>query len=199
MFIQVIRAPARDPAELERALSRWSTELAAGANGWLGSTAGVDEAGTFIALVRFESEAAARRNSDRPSQGEWWKEFSRHLAGEAAFEEYSRVELFGDGGSDEATFVQVMRGQATDIERLAKLGRDGEAALRRARPEVIGGTIMWRDDGMFTQAVYFTSEGEARAGEKKDAPEVRAFGEAWAQLTHGVEYMNLNNPWLISA
>ena len=29
--------------------------------------------GRMVALVRFDSEEAARRNSDRPEQGAWWE------------------------------------------------------------------------------------------------------------------------------
>ena len=35
---------------------------------------GMCDDGTFVALARFESAEAARRNSDRPEQGEWWAE-----------------------------------------------------------------------------------------------------------------------------
>jgi hypothetical protein len=33
--------------------------------------------GRFIALARFESEEAARRNSDRPEQDRWWTEIAK--------------------------------------------------------------------------------------------------------------------------
>jgi len=40
MFVQVIRGQVSDPEQVHAALNRWSQQLAAGAQGWLGSTAG---------------------------------------------------------------------------------------------------------------------------------------------------------------
>lgn len=77
MFVQVIQGHVLDPQQVYAALDRWVQELAPGASGWLGSTAGVTEDGRFLAVARFESEEAARRNSNRPEQGQWWAETSR--------------------------------------------------------------------------------------------------------------------------
>jgi antibiotic biosynthesis monooxygenase (ABM) superfamily enzyme len=85
MFVQVIRGQVSDPGEVHAALDRWSGQLAAGAPGWLGSTAGVTEDGRFVALARFDSAEAARRNSDRPEQGQWWMETSKLFTGEVTF------------------------------------------------------------------------------------------------------------------
>ena len=74
MFVQVIQGKVKDPEQAHAALDRWSEELSAGAAGWLGSTAGVTEDGTFLATARFESEDAARANSERPEQDRWWSE-----------------------------------------------------------------------------------------------------------------------------
>ena len=65
MFVQVIQGQVSDPEQARAALDRWARELAPGAGGWLGSTAGVTEDGRFIALARFESEEAARRSVAR--------------------------------------------------------------------------------------------------------------------------------------
>ncbi len=69
MFVQVFQGPVSDPAKVKETLDRWVAELAPGADGWLGSTAGVTDDGTFVGLARFDSEEAARRNSDRPGAG----------------------------------------------------------------------------------------------------------------------------------
>ena len=66
MFVQVIQGKVSDAAAVRARMDTWMKELAAGADGWLGSTAGVTDDGDFVALARFESEEAARRNSDRP-------------------------------------------------------------------------------------------------------------------------------------
>ena len=87
VFVQVIQGQVTDAGKVRAALDRWAQELAPGATGWLGSTAGVTEDGRFIALARFESEQAARRNSDRPEQDRWWAETSKLFTGEASFKD----------------------------------------------------------------------------------------------------------------
>ena len=107
VFVQVIQGQVTDAGKVRAAMDRWAQELAPGADGWLGSTAGVTDDGRFIALARFESEEAARRNSDRPEQDAWWSQASKHLA-EVAFHDSTRVHTYREGGSDQAGFVQVI-------------------------------------------------------------------------------------------
>lgn len=76
MFVQVIQGKATDPAALRRQWETWDRELKPGAQRFLGGTAGVTADGEFIAVVRFEDEAAARANSDRADQDAWWAETS---------------------------------------------------------------------------------------------------------------------------
>jgi hypothetical protein len=74
MFVQVIQGQVSDTAKMRAQLDKWVAEFAPGAEGWLGSTSGVTDDGTFVSLARFESPEAARQNSERPEQGEWWDE-----------------------------------------------------------------------------------------------------------------------------
>lgn len=62
----------------------------------------------LLELARFESDEAARRNSDRPEQSKWREETSRFFTREAAFHDSQNVivDVIGDPGS--AGFVQVM-------------------------------------------------------------------------------------------
>jgi hypothetical protein len=47
------------------------------------------------------------------------------------------------------------------------------------------------------EAIYFTNETEARAGEAKERPpEVRAVFEEFGDLMAGVEFLDLPDPWL---
>ena len=117
MFVQVIQGKAADPEQLRLAIDRWVRDVAPGAVGWLGSTGGVTEDGRFIALVRFESADAARRNSNRPEQDRWWSETSALLDGEATFSDSEDVTVDVNGDPDQAGFVQVMQGRGTDPER----------------------------------------------------------------------------------
>src|SRR4051812_33126604 len=105
MFLQVIQGKVTDPTGWQESLEGWVDELSPGADGWLGTTSGRFGDDDVIALVRFESADAARRNSDRPEQGQWWSRASSALAGEPSFADYDDVILLGPGGSDEAGFV----------------------------------------------------------------------------------------------
>jgi hypothetical protein len=197
MFIQVVQGRVQDPAGLRVQVHRWFQELAPGAEGWLGTTGGLPEQGGFILVFRFESEEAARRNSELPAQDQWWTDTAQ-LLDDVVFHDCGNVDLLLGGGSDDAGFVQVIQGRTADPRRLRELGEQLEAPLRAARPEIIGGTIAWHDDGTgFTQTVYFTSEAEARAGERQAPPdELRELLEASDRLIVEPRYLDLPDPWL---
>ena len=198
MFLQVIEGKTKDRDGMRAAMDRWRRDLAPGATGWLGTTAGVADDGTFVATARFASEEDARRNSERPEQGAWWQEFARTVEGEPHFSDYRDVVEFGRGGSDQAGFVQVIRGHAEDVPRLQQLDRDTEGAMREQRPDVIGGIMAWDPSGDFTQVVYFTSEQEARAGEQRRTPELERFLAEFQALTREVRFVDLRQPMLVS-
>src|SRR3712207_2703358 len=102
MFVQVIEATAKDAAALRAQMDAWDREIKPGARGFLGSTAGVTEDGTFIAAARFESEEAARANSDRPEQTQWWEQTAQYIEGDATFYDCRDVDVSMGGGSDDA-------------------------------------------------------------------------------------------------
>jgi hypothetical protein len=199
MFIQVIQGRLTNPDGFRRELDRWRAELRPGAAGWLGSTGGATEDGRFVTLVRFESEEAARRNSDRPEQDAWWREASQHLA-EVAFHDSARVHTFKQGGSDEAGFVQVIQGHSDDMERLAELGLAEEETLAQQAPHILGMTVVEHADrpGDFTQAVYFTSEEEARRWERENPAESEPRAAELFSLMTDLRYFDLRDPWLES-
>jgi len=200
MFIQVIQGQVSDAGELKAALDRWLEQQAPGATGWLGSTAWVTEDGTFIGLVRFESADAARRNSDRPEQHQWWMETAKLFSGDVTFYDCREVVEFGRGGSDDAGFVQVIQGRIRDVERARVLYQRSEAEWGDFRPDVIGGVVALHGDGGFTNAVYFTSEQEAREGERKEPPaELKALWDEEQSLYEGeLTFFDLREPWLTS-
>jgi hypothetical protein len=200
MFVQVIRGKVSDPEQVHAALDLWSEQLSAGAPGWLGSTAGVTGDGRFVALARFESEEAARRNSDRPEQGQWWMETSRLFTGEVSFRDSSDVTADVNGDPDTAGFVQMMQGRGSDPGRARELmaqNRDDWAAFR---PDVIGSVVVGHEGGAFTMAMYFTSEAAAREGESKQPPpQLKAQMEEMDKLMTGEpEFLDLRQPWLYS-
>jgi len=200
VFVQVIQGQVADAGRLRVALDRWAQELAPGSIGWLGTTAGVTEDGRFIALARFESEEAARRNSDRPEQDRWWAETSRLFNGAASFQDSSDVTPDVTGDPDTAGFVQVIQGQGSDPERARELMAQGSSEWAAFRPEILATVAVGHEGGAYTMAVYFTSEAEAREGERKEPPpELQAQMEKMAALSIGEpEFFDLKQPWLYS-
>lgn len=198
MFVQVIQGRTSEPAALRAAFDRWAAELAPSAVGYLGSTAGVTADGRFICLARFESTDAARRNSDRPEQGAWWSEASGHLEGEATFHDSEEVDVDLAGDPDRAGFVQVMQGRSTDPARARHLMTQGSDTWASFRPDVLGSLTVDHGDGSWTTELFFTSEAEAREGERKEPPpELQAQMAEMASLTVGeVEFFDLEEPWI---
>ncbi len=200
MFVQVFQGQVADPDQARTALDRWVQDLAPGASGWLGSTAGVTEDGRFIALARFESEEAARANNDRPEQGEWWAEMAKAFTGEATFHDSSNVIVDLVGDPDGAGFVQVMQGRGSDPERARELMSDDSPEWAQWRPDILGSLAVDYDGGAYTMALYFTSEEDARDGERKEPPpKVKAQIEEMDKLSVGeTEFFDLRQPWLHS-
>ena len=193
MFAQFIEGPVSDPDELERRFADWHEELAPTAEGWLGSTGGVTDDGIGFMAVRFESRDAAEANSQRSEQDAWWKETEACFDGEVDFLDCDEVELMLGGGSDDAGFVQVIRGRFTDLDRARAEMEDMDEEISQQRPDVIGGYAGVRPDGTFAQVVYFTSEEEARRGEAAAAEETDDFFELLAEPPR---FLDLKDPWL---
>ena len=200
MFIQVIEGKVSDPAAVRAAVERWQTDLAPGAEGWLGTTAGVTSDGRMVAVVRFEDEATAQRNSDRPEQGAWWAEMSKLIDDEPVFRNSDRVMVDVRGNPEDAGFVQVMQGGSSDPERAWKLMEEDETDWSAFRPDIIGSVNIGHPGGRWTMVNYFTSEAEAREGEKKEPPaELQAQMEELMSLSDGEpEYLDISEPWYYS-
>ena len=201
MFAQVVRAKAKDQAGLRKMWEKAEQELTPGAIGYLGATGGIADDGTMLVVARFESEDAARQNSDRPEQGAWFQELLEYLVGDVTFKDCTDVEIQGRGGSDDAGFVQVIQARATDRKRLEELDEAFVAEMSSARPDLIGGITAWHPDGTgwFTSVNYFTSESEARENEAKEMPAaIKAQFEEWMSLMEDVEYIDLHDPWMSS-
>ncbi len=197
--IQVIQGRTNAGAELRRQFERWAEEVGPGATGYLGSTGGVADDGTFIALARFEDEDSARANSDRPEQGAWWDETAKYFDGDVTFRDCTDVDVTLGGGSDDAGFVQVMQGRVPDRERLQGLEEEFLPRLTELRPDVIGSVRAW-DGDRFTEAIYFTSEAEAREGESAttSGDQRPEDFEEYMSLMEDVTYIDLKAPLLLS-
>lgn len=199
MFIQIIQGKIRDNDAARATMDRWLTDLEPGAEGWIGGTYGVTDEGTMIAVVRFASEDAARRNSERPEQAEWWREMESHFIGEVTFHDCKDVRLLLGGGSDDAGFVQVIQGRVRDKERATALAEQSSDLMAKYRPDILGATVAIDDDGFFTETVSFTTEAEARTYERKEQPEemARMMNEEMSQM-EDVTYLDLHHPWFTS-
>lgn len=200
MFVQLIEGKVSDAGQLRRAVDKWYEEVAPGAIGWLGSTGGVAEDGRAIAIVRFESADAARRNSERPEQDRWWAETSKLFDGEPTFTESEDVTVDTSGDPDRAGFVQVMKGRGTDPDRARELMAQDADKWAEFRPDVVGNVVTAHAGGAYTMVMYFTSEAAAREGERKEPPpELAAQMEEMGKLSIGEpEFLDLKDPWMHS-
>jgi hypothetical protein len=166
------------------------------ASGWLGGTYGFTDDGMFVAVVRFESREAAAANSARPEQSAWAEQMMGLMDGPVEYHDCPDVTVMMDGGSDDAGFVQIIRGKVGDPSRLKAMMADTDV-LHEARPEILGGTLAIEEDGTFTETVAFTDEESARRGEQQEMPaDVR---ETLESVMSGATFLDLHHPWFASA
>ncbi|MFC7502945.1 hypothetical protein ACOACQ_21580 [Nocardioides sp. CPCC 206347] len=192
MFIQIIQGACTRQDEVHALLDEWRSDLSHGATGWLGGTYGFTDDDQLMAVVRFESREAAMANSNRPEQGAWAERLNALMDGPLEFHDCDDVTLLMDGGSDQAGFVQVIRGRVDDPDRLKAMLAD-TTSLHEMRPDILGGTLAIEPDGTFTETVAFTSEEAARAGEQVEPPE-----DVRKELEYAMKdarFYDLRNPW----
>ncbi|MEY2425129.1 MAG: hypothetical protein QOI61_701 [Actinomycetota bacterium] len=197
MFIQVVQAKTTDPEGVVRQTNKWNDEVRPGAKGFLGSTGGVADDGTMIAVVRFADEAAAKANSERPEQSAWFNEMEKYLT-DVSFRDTSDTEEPMGPGSDKAGFVQVMQGRVTDRARLKELEAQFMSEMAKTRPDVIGSVRAWFGDD-YVEAIYFSSEAEARQGEQTMGGQADPTFEEFMSLMPNPTFVDLKNPILHSA
>jgi hypothetical protein len=200
VFIQIIQGKCTRQDELRALADQWREEMAPAASGWLGGTYGFTDDDQFVGIIRFESREAAMRNSERPEQGAWAERMSALIDGPVEYHDCDDVTLMLDGGSDDAGFVQVIRGKVDDPAMIKKLMGDSDQ-LHELRPEILGATLAIEADGTFTETVAFTDEASAREGESKEMPEmpddVREAMESVMQ--QDLTYFDLHHPWFASS
>jgi hypothetical protein len=105
-----------------------------------------------------------------------------------------------EGGSDRAGFVQIMEGHSSDAKSMFRMMAEAGDRIREMRPEIIGGMLATYGEDGFVEAVYFTSEAEAREHEKMEIPDdLRAMFEDEQRLAGDIRYIDLHEPMLVSA
>ena len=178
MFVQVIQGKTSNPQALDTALNTWVQNLAPGATGWLGSTSGVTEDGRAIAVVRFDSEDDARRNSNRPEQDQWWSETAKLFDGDATFQDSTDVTVDVQGDPDQAGFVQVMQGQSSDPVRARQLMDQDADKWAAFRPDVLGSVGIGHEDGALHHGhvLHLRSRGSRRRTQSTSAGATGADG-----------------------
>ena len=197
MFVQAIEGRVADGNGLRRQLERWMTDLRPGAQGFLGSTAGVTDGGDAVVFARFETSSDAAANSERPEQGQWWAETEKCFDGEVRFTDSDDVDIFLAGGSSDAQFVQVMKGKDMDRDRVRVLDEQFEAHATSFRPDLLGAFRMWTGPDSYVEVAYFTNESDARQGESKEPPaELAAQMGEFEPMMANVEFIDLREPWL---
>jgi hypothetical protein len=198
MFVQFIQGQTAEPSELKAALDRWVAEVSPGATGWLSSTSGVTADGIAVSVVCFESEEAARRNSERPEQHQWYMETAKLFAGEVTFLDCSQVMTYGQAPPPTAGFVQIIQGRVTDIDRLTEVSEKSEPYLRAERPDLLGWLAGFDPaSSRAVQAAYFRDEESAREGERRElSAEMKALSEEEMSLLQDATYLDLRDPWI---
>jgi len=199
MFIQVIEGNTNDEDAFHAMIERWERDLKPGATGYLGSTAGCTSNGDCILVARFEDRDAAMRNSDRPEQDAWWQDMAKCFTAPPRFHESEEVHVMQHGDLDSARFVQVMDGHVSDRRRAIEMEDESDDAVASMRPDLLGVVSAYFDDDEFTSVAYFTTEEEARVGEKMEMPSEMA--EKYAEFEQVMKvdrYLDVNHPHMTS-
>lgn len=139
-------------------------------------------------------------NSERSEQDQWWQETERLFSGPPTFRNTTDVTQWGSGPSTEAGFVQVMQGRTSDRKRMAELQQLADSQVENMRPDIIGGIQAWFDGDEYVEFIYFTSEEEARAGERAmNEQEWPAEMKEMIDLSGETTYYDLRSPQISSA
>ena len=72
--------------------------------------------------------------------------------------------------------------------------------LHEMRPDILGATLAIEPDGTFTETIAFTSEAEAREGEKKEMPDMPSdVRDTLEMAMQGATFYDLHHPWFESS
>jgi hypothetical protein len=198
VFIRIMRGRVVDGPGARFELARWHQELGGATPGWQRFTAGVTDDGEAVAVLRFANEAAAMDGGGRPEHADWQASLDRRLAAPATWYDCPVVNVMKGGDDADAGFVQVMQGRLVDPIRLAAMRAEVERTLRERAPHVLGVTVAEHVDGIgFTEVTYFTSEREARAGERQMPVEMAVQLGTVRSYMEGLEFHELRDPVVV--
>jgi hypothetical protein len=186
VFIRILRGQAFDGAATLAEVNRWRQELGAGVLGWRRLTAGIGDGGELVLVLRYDTEAAARRDRDRPELAAWQAAADRHLAGPGGWYDCPVVHTMKDGDAGEAGFVRVVQGRLADPVRLAAMRAEVERTLRDRAPHVLGVTVAEH------------AERETRAADRQMPVEMAVQLGTVRSYVEGLEEVELREPLLVS-
>jgi hypothetical protein len=200
VFIRILRGQALDGVATRAELARWRHELGSGALGWQRLTAGIADGGELVVVLRYDSEATARRDQDRPELIAWQASAERHLAGPGHWYDCPVVHTMKGGDAGEAGFVRVVQGRLADPVRLAAMRDEVERTLRDRAPHVLGVTVAEHADGTgFTELTYLTSERESRAADREMPVEMAVQLGTVRSYVEALREVELRKPLLCSS
>jgi hypothetical protein len=146
-------------------------------------------------VLRFDTEAAARRDRERPELAAWQTSAERHLTGPGRWYDCPVVHTMKAGDNAEAGFVRVVQGRLADPVRLAAMRAEVERTLRDRAPHVLGVTVAEHADGTgFTELTYLTSEREARAADREMPVEMAVQLGTVRSYVEALEEVELRGP-----
>ena len=96
--------------------------------------------------------------------------------------------------------MQVIQGRTSDPARARELMTQDEEKWAGFRPDILGSLSIGHEGGAYTMVLYFTSEADAREGERKETPpEMDQQMEEMGKLEVGEPtFLDLTTPWLHS-
>jgi hypothetical protein len=167
--------------------------------GWRRLTAGIGDGGELVLALRYDTEASARSDRDRPELTAWQAAADRHLAGPGHWYDCPVVHTMKDGDTGEAGFVRVVQGRLADPVRLAAMRAEVERTLRDRAPHVLGVTVAEHADGTgFTEFTYLTSERETRAADRQMPVEMAVQLGTVRSYVEGLEEVELRSVLICS-
>jgi hypothetical protein len=103
------------------------------------------------------------------------------------------------GDPDQAGFVQFRQGRVSDPVHAKELMAQSSVRRGTVRPDVLATIVIDHGEGAYTAVSYFTSEAEAREGEKTAVPAEVPEMEELGRLSVGTpEYFDLRRPVTLS-
>jgi hypothetical protein len=144
-------------------------------------------------VIRFDSEDASARLGSQPEQDRWPADALGLFEAEPIVLNSSEVIADLHGNPDRARFVQFIQGRVNDPERARDLWSQYVDLRRKLRPDVLASLAISHGGGAYTLIIYYSSEAEAREGERKPLP------PEWRTLIAEMLKNNIGKPAVLDA